>query len=108
MASNPVQVNSPAATSVSTDRASQIVGTVTAVATEIEQLIAASGVGGALSMPVIEQLTVLFGNLAGVAIQAAHDVVGKPITPDSVLALMPGTTALASPSPAPNVLAGGN
>jgi hypothetical protein len=39
----------------------------------------------------------LFGGLAGVAIQAAHDVVGKPVTPDSVLALMPAATALVDP-----------
>lgn len=65
---------------------------------EIEQIIAASGVGGALTLPQIEQLAVLFGNLAGVAIQAAHDVVGKPVTPDSVpWALLPVVTPLADP-----------
>jgi purine-cytosine permease-like protein len=61
------------------------------------QLIGASGVVGGQTLPQIEQLTALFGNLAGVAIQAAHEVMGKPVTPDSVLALMPVATALADP-----------
>jgi hypothetical protein len=82
---------------MTTASASQIVGTVTAVATAIEQLIAASGAGGTLNIGVVEQLTVLFGNLAGVAIRAAHDVAGKPVTPESVLALMPAATPLAEP-----------
>jgi hypothetical protein len=76
------------------DRATQIVGTITSVAAVIEQLIAGSGAGGALNMTEVEQLTDLFGRLAGVAIQAAHDVVGKPVTPESVLALMPAATTL--------------
>jgi hypothetical protein len=41
-----------------------------------------------------------FGTLAGVAIQAAHDVMGKPVTAESVLALMPVATPLV------NVVAG--
>jgi hypothetical protein len=90
-------VNSPAGGSISAGRASQIVGTVTAVAAAIEQIIAASGAGGEVNIGVIEQLTALFGNLAGVAIQAAHDVVGKPVTPESVLALMPTAAALVKP-----------
>ena len=69
-------------------------GTVTAVAAEIEQLLAGSGVAGSETMPQIEQLTSLFGNLAGVAIQAAHEVMGKQVTPESVLALMPVATPL--------------
>jgi hypothetical protein len=95
LASNPIPQNSSAG-AVTTDRVSQILGTVTGVAAEIEQLIAGSGVGGA-AMPQIEQLTALFGNLAGVAIQAAHDVAGKPLTPESVLALMPAATPLENP-----------
>jgi hypothetical protein len=95
LASNPIpQTSSTGA--VSADRASQILGTVTGVAAEIEQLIAGAGVAGG-AMPQIEQLTALFGNLAGVAIQAAHDVAGKPVTPDSVLALMPAATPLVDP-----------
>jgi hypothetical protein len=106
LASNPVFTNSPAAAAVTSSRASQIVGTVTAVATEIEQLIAASGAGSALNVGVIEQLTILFGNLAGVAIQAFHEVAGKAVTPESVLALMPGTTPLADPPDAAAPAAG--
>jgi hypothetical protein len=79
------------------DRAAQIIGTVTSVAAVVEQVIAGSGVGGELNIAEIEQLTNLFGSLAGVAIQAVHDVAGKPVTPESVLALMPATTALVDP-----------
>ncbi|HEY6308689.1 MAG TPA: hypothetical protein VI488_19785 [Candidatus Angelobacter sp.] len=75
--------------------------TVTGIAATIEQLIAASGLGGVLNIAQIEQLTSLFGNLAGVAIQAAHDVVGKPVTPESVLALLPVATPLENPPSAP-------
>jgi hypothetical protein len=85
------------ANSVNAGRVSEIVATVTSIAGTIEQLIAASGLGGALNMTQIEQLTSLFGNLAGVAIQAAHDVVGKPVTPESVLALLPVATPLVDP-----------
>jgi hypothetical protein len=79
---------------MSAGRVSEIIGTVTSVITEIERLIASSGLGGALDVTQIGQLTALFGNLAGVAIQAAHDVFGRPVTPDSVLALLPVATAL--------------
>jgi hypothetical protein len=51
-----------------------------------------------LNLAQVEQLTALFGNLAGVAIQAAHDVLGKPVTPDSVLGLLPTATPLVEPS----------
>jgi phage-related minor tail protein len=97
LASNPAPQIPASANSITADRAGQIVGTVAAVVAEIEQLIAASGVVGGQTMPQIEQLTALFGNLAGVAIQAAHDVMGKPVTPDSVLTLMPVATALVDP-----------
>jgi hypothetical protein len=89
------------ATSLKTNRVVQIIGTVTGVITEIESLLAASGLGGSLNLPQIEQLTTLFGNLAGVAIQAAHDVMGKPVTPESVLALLPVTTPLVDPPVTP-------
>jgi hypothetical protein len=94
LASNPINPSQSSANAITPDRVVQIVGTVTAVAAEIEKLIAGSGVGGSESMPQIEQLTALFGNLAGVAIQAAHDVMGRPVTPESVLALMPVVTPL--------------
>jgi hypothetical protein len=93
LATNPAPANA-----LTSDRVSVIVGTVTGVIAAIEQIIAASGLGGSLNITQIEQLTALFGNLAGVAIQAAHDVFGKPVTPDTVLALMPANTPLA---PAP-------
>ncbi len=92
MASNPV-----AARPLSASRVSEIIGTVTSVIAEIERLIAASGLGGVMNIAQIEQLTALFGNLAGVAIQAAHDVFGKPVTPDSILALLPAATPLVDP-----------
>jgi len=76
----------------------EIIGTVSGVAAEIEKLIAASGLGGSFTGPQVQQLTVLFGNLAGVAIQAAHDALGREITPESVLALMPVATPLVPPS----------
>jgi hypothetical protein len=94
LANNPVVQIPSSASPVSADRAGQIVGTVTAVVAEIEQLIAAAGIGGSQAMPQVERLTALFGNLAGVAIQAAHDVMGKSVTPESVLALLPVTTPL--------------
>jgi hypothetical protein len=97
LASNPVAANPALADRMSAGRVSEIVGTVTSVIAEIEQLLAASGVGGALNFTQIEQLTALFSNLAGVAIQAAHDVFGKPVTPDSVLALLPAVTPLVDP-----------
>ena len=76
------------------DSAKQVLGTVTAIAAEIERLIAAAGVGGAFNAPQVEQLTLLFGNLAGVVIQAAHDARAKQITEASVLELMPAKTEL--------------
>jgi hypothetical protein len=94
MGTNPVSPN------LTGDKVTAIVGTITAVVSAIEQVVAASGVGASLNlnMAQIEQLTALFGNLAGVAIQAAHQVLGRQITPESVLALMPGNTPLAAPA----------
>jgi hypothetical protein len=89
--------NLSAVNSLNAGRVTQIVGTVTSVITQIENLLAATGLGGSLNLTQVEQLTALFGNLAGVAIQAAHDVLGKPVTPDSVLALLPTATPLAEP-----------
>lgn len=92
LADNPVPAKSLSAT-----RVSEIIATVTNVIAEIERFIAGSGVRGALEVGQIGQLSALFGNLAGVAIKAAHEVFGKPITPDSVLALMPAQTPLVDP-----------
>ncbi len=94
----------PVANPVNTDNLKAILGTVTSVAGLIEQVLASTGL--VPNVAEIERLTQLFGNLAGVAIQAAHDVAGKPITPDSVLALLPTAAPLVSPSAAPEFPAG--
>jgi hypothetical protein len=76
------------------DRLRTILSTVTEAAAEIEKLIAATGLAGNFNEPQIEKLTLLFGNLATAAIQAAHDALGQEITPESVLSLMPVDTPL--------------
>lgn len=76
------------------DRLRTILSTVTDAAAEIERLIAATGVAGSFNEPQVEKLTLLFGNLAAAAIQAAHDALGQEITPESVLALLPVNTPL--------------
>jgi len=77
--------------------AQQVLGAVTSLAVELEQIIAAAGVGGNFNAPQVEQLTALFGNLAGVVIQAVRDASGKELTPERVLALMPSTAPLQPP-----------
>ena len=94
MASNPVVT-----TGSSVDRVKNILQTVTDAALSVEQLLAGFGVGG--NMAGSERLTVAFQNLAGIAIQAAHAVAGQPITPESVLALMPVNTPLVPSQPDP-------
>ena len=86
MATNPV-------TGISTaDKLKQALKTVTDAALFIEQILASvDGVDAAGA----ERVTAAFGNLAAIAIQAAHDATGREITPDSVMALMPVSTALA-------------
>jgi hypothetical protein len=94
--------SNPAPNPGNTDKLKSVLGTVTSAAGLIEQLLASTGV--IPNEAEAANLTQLFGNLAGVAIQAAHDVVGKPVTPESVLALMPVATALVDPpaaQPAP-------
>ena len=91
MASNPIGSISTA------DKMKQALATVTDAALFIEQLLAASGESGFDSAGA-EQLTTAFSNLAAIAIQAAQDASGKEITPASVLALMPASTPLATPS----------
>ncbi|MGH9571492.1 MAG: hypothetical protein ACRD4F_17755 [Candidatus Angelobacter sp.] len=80
------------------DRLRAILATVTNVAVEIEQVIAATGVAGNFDAAQVEKLTLLFGNLAAAAIQAAHDALGREITPESVLELMPVATELEGPA----------
>lgn len=83
---------------LSADRSRAILASVTSVAAEIEKLIAATGIAGNFNEAQVEQLTLLFGNLASAAIQAVHDVLGREVTPESVLALLPAPTLLVQPS----------
>ena len=94
MASNPVPANSPIST---IDRLKQILKTVTDAAQFVEQILAVTGLEGA-SAAEVERLTAAFGNLAAIAIQAAHDATGKEISPSSVLELLPVSTPLVAPS----------
>jgi len=94
LASNPVSANNPVST---IDKLRQILKTVTDAALFIEQILAVTGLEGA-SAAEVERLTAAFGNLAAVAIQAAHDAGGKEITPSSVLALLPVSTPLVTPT----------
>jgi len=87
MATNPVATISTA------DKLKQALKTVTDAALFIEQILAAGGVGG-FDAAGAERVTAAFGNLAAVAIQAAHDAAGNPVTPESVLALRPVSTPL--------------
>jgi hypothetical protein len=91
LATNPV-------TSISTaDKLKQTLKTVTDAALFIEQILGAvgpaSGLGG-FDAGSMARVTAAFGNLAAIAIQAAHAVAGKEMTPESVMALMPVSTPL--------------
>ena len=91
MATNPV-INISTA-----DQLKQTLKTVTDAALFIEQIlgaIAPASGAGSLDAAAIERITAAFGNLAVIAIQAAHDVAGKELTPESVMALMPASTPL--------------
>ena len=85
-------------TMMTADKASAVVGEVTSVLVAIEAVIAASGLGGSFNATQVGQLTVLLGNLAQMAIKAAHDAMGQEITPDSVLKLLPAATPLVDPA----------
>ncbi|HEY2364049.1 MAG TPA: hypothetical protein VGK36_23215 [Candidatus Angelobacter sp.] len=91
MATNPV-------TSISTaDELSQTLKAVTDAALFIEQILgAATPAGGTdeFDAATAERVTAAFGNLAAIAIQAAHDVAGREVTPGSIMALMPVSTPL--------------
>ena len=86
------------ATSITTtDKLKQTLQTVTDAALFIEQILGAAtpaGKTGQFDAATAERVTAAFGNLAAVAIQAAHDVAGKEVTPESVMALMPASTPL--------------
>ncbi len=94
MASNSV-VGNQAISNV--DNLKAILKNITDAAEWIEQLLATAGVEGAQA-PEIEALTAAFGNLAAVAIEGAHAMAGKKITPESVLALLPVSTQLVAPA----------
>ena len=91
MATNPV-------TNISTpDKLQQALKTVTDAALFIEQILGAVAPGsgaGNFDPATMERLTAAFGDLASIAIQAAHDVAGKAMTLESVMALMPVNTPL--------------
>lgn len=91
MATNPVSSIS------TTDKLKQTLRTVTDAALFIEQILGAvapaSGMGE-FDAGSMERVTAAFSNLAAIAIQAAHDVAGKEMTPESVMALMPVSTPL--------------
>jgi hypothetical protein len=93
LASNPVLTQTPIST---IDQVKQILKTVTDAALFIEQLLSGMGVGTDAAQ--IERLTEAFGNLAAIAVQAAHMVMGREITPDSVMELLPVNTPLAPPA----------
>jgi hypothetical protein len=80
----------------SVDQLKQILKSVTDAALFIEQLLSATGVSANAAQTT--RLTEAFGNLAAIAIQAAHLASGQEITPDSVLALLPAGTPLVSPT----------
>jgi hypothetical protein len=91
LATNPI-------TNISTpDKLQQALTTVTDAALFIEQILGAVAPGnGAANFDAAraERLTAAFGDLASIAIQAAHDAAGKEMTPESVMALMPVNTPL--------------
>jgi hypothetical protein len=92
LATNPV-------TSISTaDKLKQTLRTVTDAALFIEQILAVAPAGGTgeFDAATAERVTAAFGNLAAIAMQAAHDVAGREVTPESVMALMPVSTPLQS------------
>ena len=91
MATNPVTIISTA------DKLKQMLKTVTDAALFIEQIlgaVATEGGAGEFDAATTERVTAAFGNLAAIAIQAAHDVAGREVTPESVMALMPVSTPL--------------
>ena len=96
MATNPV-------TSISTaDKLKSMLKTVTDAALFIEQIIGEAEAGtaggpGGFDPAVAERVTEAFANLASIAIQAAYDVAGREVTPESVQALMPVDTPLEPP-----------
>jgi hypothetical protein len=88
---------SPVTSISTTDKLQQALKTVTDAALFIEQILGAVGPDagvGEFDATTAERVTAAFGNLAAIAIQAAHDAAGKEMTPESVMALMPVSTPL--------------
>jgi len=85
-------------TSISTaDKLKQTLKTVTDAALFIEQILGAVSPASKMSefdAGEMERVTAAFGTLAAIAMQAAHDVAGREVTPESVMALMPVSTPL--------------
>lgn len=91
MATNPISTISTA------DKLSQTLKTVTDAALFIEQILSAAtpdGGTGEFDAATTERVTAALGNLAAIAIQAAHDAAGREVTPESVMALIPASTSL--------------
>jgi hypothetical protein len=91
LATNPVTSISAA------DKLKQTLKSVTDAAMFIEQILGAvapAGGVGEFDAATAERVTAGFGNLAAIAIQAAHDAAGREVTPESVMALMPVSTPL--------------
>jgi len=91
LATNPVSSIS------TTDKLKQTLKTVTDAALFIEQILGEVGLtsgAGNFDVATVERVTAAFGNLAAIAIQAAHDVAGKELTPENVMALIPVSTPL--------------
>lgn len=91
MATNPISTISTA------DKLSQTLKTVTDATLFIEQILGAAtpaGGTGGFDAATAERVTAAFGNLAAIAIQAAHDAAGRDVTPESIMALMPMSTPL--------------
>ncbi|HET9839585.1 MAG TPA: hypothetical protein VFR84_15250 [Candidatus Angelobacter sp.] len=91
MSSNPLTISNS-----TIDRVKETLKTVTDAALFVEELLGGMGVGA--NPAELERLTEAFGNLAAIAIQAAHSVAGQAVTPESVLALLPVNTPLAPPA----------
>ena len=90
MATNPTTISTA-------DKLQQALKTVTDAALFIEQILGAvapaSGAGN-FDAATMERVTAAFGNLASIAIQAAHDAAGRELTLESVMVLMPVNTPL--------------
>ena len=80
-----------------TDKLKQTLKNVTDAALFIEQILGDVETGGGtgeFDAATTERVTAAFGNLATIALRAAHDVAGREVTQESVMALMPVSTPL--------------